>query len=384
MNEIKYPNQHLLYKAIYQIYFPAIRPFMARVLVALPNREGEVSIQNEADIDIKDVPHLFRKFWAPPEHVLLRNPGVVYFESLFDRNKDVRSTIGIIGEARNLVAHPDTQDIDPEYARARLYDIAEVLGFIHAAEEKLVVLALRDELIRNTDGLLLSLGEQPPITVTPFAVAPPEESPAPISLPHVAESRQDIVPMHNANEHLELAPELPLIWDTIADAYNNLTPVRGVVKRLRPFGAFVNLGGVEGLVPKSELTWNWKRIEHPSKVVSVGDEVEALVIRVDREKQEISLSMKQMTRDPWLDAEEKYPVGAIVQGTVVNAVSYGAFLQLEDGVAGLIHITEMAWERVRHPSEVVSVGERVEAVVLEISNLDRRISFGLRQLQPNP
>ncbi len=371
---IKYPNQHVLYKAIYQLYFPAIRPFMARVLGALPNREGEASIQSEADIDIKDVPHLLRRYWSPPEHLPLHT-GASYFESLFDRNKDVRSTIGIIGEARNHVAHPATQDIDPEYARARLYDIAEVLGLINATEEKRAVLTLRDELIRNTSELPLSLGEHPQITVTPSPVNQSEASPPAISLPRVAESHLDIVPRHDADG----AAERALDWETISAAYHNGTPVRGVVKRLLPFGAFVNLGGVEGLVPKSELAWNWKRIEHPSEVISIGDEVEALVIRVDREDQEISLSLKQMTQDPWIDAEEKYPIGSIVQGTVVNKASYGAFLEVEAGVSGLIHKSNMAY-----PSEVVQIGEKVDAVVLEVSNPDRRISFGIKQLQLNP
>ena len=159
--------------------------------------------------------------------------------------------------------------------------------------------------------------------------------------------------------------------------------VKGVVKNITAFGAFVDLGGVDGLLHKTDMAW--KRIHHPSDVVSVGGEVEVQVIGISQESEKISLGLKQKTPDPWAQIEDKYPVGSTVKGVVVNIVNYGAFLQLEEGVEGLIHVSEMAWTRRNvAPSRIVNKGDEVEAVVLEISREDKRISLGLKQLQQNP
>ena len=159
--------------------------------------------------------------------------------------------------------------------------------------------------------------------------------------------------------------------------------VTGVVKNITAFGAFVDLGGVDGLLHKTDMAW--KRIHHPSDVVSVGEEIEVQVIGISQENEKISLGLKQKTPDPWANIEEKYPVGATVHGVVVNIVNYGAFLQLEEGVEGLIHVSEMAWTRRNvAPSRIVNKGDDIEAVVLEISREDKRISLGLKQLQQNP
>ena len=159
--------------------------------------------------------------------------------------------------------------------------------------------------------------------------------------------------------------------------------VTGVVKNITAFGAFVDLGGVDGLLHKTDMAW--KRIHHPSDVVSVGEEIEVQVIGINQENEKISLGLKQKTPDPWADIEGKYPVGSTVRGVVVNIVNYGAFLQLEEGVEGLIHVSEMAWTRRNvAPSRIVNKGDEIEAVVLEISREDKRISLGLKQLQQNP
>ena len=159
--------------------------------------------------------------------------------------------------------------------------------------------------------------------------------------------------------------------------------VTGVVKNITAFGAFVDLGGVDGLLHKTDMAW--KRIHHPSEVVSVGEEIEVQVISISQENEKISLGLKQKTPDPWANVEEKYPVDSTVQGTVVNIVNYGAFLQLEEGVEGLIHVSEMAWTRRNvAPSRIVNKGDEIEAVVLEISREDKRISLGIKQLQQNP
>ena len=159
--------------------------------------------------------------------------------------------------------------------------------------------------------------------------------------------------------------------------------VAGVVKNITAFGAFVDLGGVDGLLHKTDMAW--KRIHHPSDVVSVGEEIEVQVIGINQENEKISLGLKQKSPDPWADIEGKYPVGATVRGVVVNIVNYGAFLQLEEGVEGLIHVSEMAWTRRNvAPSRIVNKGDEIEAIVLEISREDKRISLGLKQLQQNP
>ena len=159
--------------------------------------------------------------------------------------------------------------------------------------------------------------------------------------------------------------------------------VTGVVKNITAFGAFVDLGGVDGLLHKTDMAW--KRIHHPSDVVSVGEEIEVQVIGISQENEKISLGLKQKTPDPWANIEEKYPVSATVRGVVVNIVNYGAFLQLEEGVEGLIHVSEMAWTRRNvAPSRIVNKGDEIEAIVLEISREDKRISLGLKQLQQNP
>ena len=159
--------------------------------------------------------------------------------------------------------------------------------------------------------------------------------------------------------------------------------VAGVVKNITAFGAFVDLGGVDGLLHKTDMAW--KRIHHPSDVVSVGEEIEVQVIGINQENEKISLGLKQKTPDPWTDIEAKYPVGSTVSGVVVNIVNYGAFLQLEEGVEGLIHVSEMAWTRRNvAPSRIVNKGDEIEAIVLEISREDKRISLGLKQLKQNP
>ena len=159
--------------------------------------------------------------------------------------------------------------------------------------------------------------------------------------------------------------------------------VKGVVKNITAFGAFVDLGGVDGLLHKTDMAW--KRIHHPSDVVTVAEEIEVQVIGINPENEKISLGLKQKTSDPWENIEEKYPISSTVHGVVVNIVNYGAFLQLEEGVEGLIHVSEMAWTRRNvAPSRIVNKGDEIEAVVLEISREDKRISLGLKQLQQNP
>jgi small subunit ribosomal protein S1 len=157
----------------------------------------------------------------------------------------------------------------------------------------------------------------------------------------------------------------------------------GVVKNLTDYGAFVDLGGIDGLLHITDMSWG--RLTHPRDLVNVGDQIQVKVLKFDPEKQRVSLGFKQLTPDPWLDAEHRYPVGAQVNGRVISVTDYGAFVELEQGIEGLVHVSEMTWsKRAKHPSKLVSVGDQVECVVLNVSPADRRISLGMRQLAANP
>lgn len=159
--------------------------------------------------------------------------------------------------------------------------------------------------------------------------------------------------------------------------------VTGVVKNLTDYGAFVDLGGIDGLLHVTDMSYG--RVGHPSEIVHVGDEVTVKVLKFDRSKERVSLGIKQLAPDPWETVEQRYVVNSRVIGRVVNVTDYGAFVELEPGVEGLIHITEMTWSRrMKHPSKVVHPGDQVEAVVLDVQPRDRRISLGLKQLEPNP
>src|SRR4029077_12977044 len=159
--------------------------------------------------------------------------------------------------------------------------------------------------------------------------------------------------------------------------------VTGVVKNLTEYGAFIDLGGIDGLLHVTDMSYG--RIVHPSEVLHPGDEVTVKILKFDRPRERVSLGIKQLAPDPWEGVAERYPVNSRVVGRVVNVTDYGAFVELEPGVEGLIHVTEMTWSRrMKHPAKVVSPGDQVEAVVLDVHPKERRISLGLKQLEPNP
>ena len=157
----------------------------------------------------------------------------------------------------------------------------------------------------------------------------------------------------------------------------------GVVKNLTDYGAFVDLGGIDGLLHITDMSWG--RLTHPRDLVNVGDQIQVKVLKFDKDKQRVSLGFKQLTPDPWLDAEHRYPVGAHVGGRVISVTDYGAFVELEQGIEGLVHVSEMTWsKRMKHPSKLVNVGDHVDCVVLNVHPQERRISLGMRQLASNP
>src|SRR3954449_12447300 len=158
---------------------------------------------------------------------------------------------------------------------------------------------------------------------------------------------------------------------------------KGVVKNIADFGAFVDLGGIDGLLHITDMSWG--RINHPSEMVKIDDQIEVMVLHIDYEKEKIALGLKQKSASPWEHVPGKYPVGSTVKGTVVNVMSYGAFVKLEDGIEGLVHISEMSWtKRINHPSELVHIDQEVEVQVLDINQDKQEISLGMKQTQSNP
>ncbi|MFO7811681.1 MAG: 30S ribosomal protein S1 [Pelovirga sp.] len=159
--------------------------------------------------------------------------------------------------------------------------------------------------------------------------------------------------------------------------------VEGIVKNLTDYGAFIDLGGIDGLLHITDMSWG--RVKHPSDILAVGDKINVKVLKFDRDKERVSLGLKQISPDPWLDVAAKYPIGSKVVGKVVSLTDYGAFVELEEGVEGLIHVSEMSWtKRIKHPNKVLNIGDEVESVVLALDSENRRISLGLKQIEPNP
>ena len=170
---------------------------------------------------------------------------------------------------------------------------------------------------------------------------------------------------------------------TTLDSIEDGKIVDGIVKNITEYGVFVDLGGVDGLLHITDISWG--RVKHPSELFSVGDKITVKILSFDIERERVSLGMKQLTEDPWLAATEKYPIGSRVNGKVVSLTDYGSFVELEEGIEGLIHVSEMSWTRkIRHPSKVVSVGDVVDTIVLDIKPESRRISLGMKQVVPNP
>ena len=189
---------------------------------------------------------------------------------------------------------------------------------------------------------------------------------------NIVVSRRSVLEEHRAKQKNEIIQEL---------AKDQLR--EGVVKNITDFGAFVDLGGIDGLLHITDMSWG--RVSHPSELVSIGDKVRVKVLSFDPEKERISLGMKQLTPYPWEDVDKRYTVGQRAKGKVVSITDYGAFVELEKGIEGLVHISEMSWTRhVRHPSKVVAIGDQIEAMILKIDKENEKISLGLKQIEPDP
>ncbi len=158
---------------------------------------------------------------------------------------------------------------------------------------------------------------------------------------------------------------------------------KGLVKNITDFGAFVDLGGIDGLLHITDMSWG--RISHPSEVLAIGDTVEVMILNFDKDKMKVSLGLKQKTRSPWEDVEDKYSLGSKIKGKVVNIMPYGAFVELEKGVEGLVHVSELSWTaRINNPGDVLAIGDIVEAIVLSVDKVSQKISLGVKQIEANP
>ncbi|HSW33148.1 MAG TPA: 30S ribosomal protein S1, partial [Steroidobacteraceae bacterium] len=189
---------------------------------------------------------------------------------------------------------------------------------------------------------------------------------------NVVVSRRAVVEQEYSAERSELLDKL-----------NEGTVIKGVVKNLTDYGAFVDLGGIDGLLHITDMAW--KRVKHPSEVVNVGDEIDVRILKFDRERQRVSLGLKQLGADPWQNIARRYPAGTRLFGKVTNIADYGCFVEIEEGVEGLVHVSEMDWTNKNvSPSKVVHIGEEVEVMVLDIDEERRRISLGIKQCKPNP
>ena len=220
-------------------------------------------------------------------------------------------------------------------------------------------------------------------------------------------SQIDVRPVHNLNQFVGKVLEMKIIKmnpgrdnivlsrrallehhndalreETLAKLVEGQT-VSGVVKNITEYGAFIDLGGIDGLLHITDMSWG--RINHPSEMFMVGDKTDVVVLKYDREKKKVSLGLKQKTEDPWQSVADRHPVGSRLRGKVVSLTDYGAFVELEHGVEGLVHVSEMSWtQKVRHPSKIVAMGDMVETQVLSVDPAAKRISLGMKQVEPNP
>ncbi len=234
-------------------------------------------------------------------------------------------------------------------------------------------------------GLMVNIGVEAFLPASQSTLKPPIDLNALIGkdldykIIKINKSRKNIV----VSRKEVLAQETERKRHELLDTLTKGQTIKGKVKNITDFGAFINLGSIDGLLHITDMSWG--RISHPSEILAVGDEVEVVVLDFNKESMKVSLGLKQKEPNPWESIDKKYPVGSKVKGKVVNIVPYGAFIELEKGVEALVHISELSWtKRVSHPSEILAMGDIVEAVVLSIDKQQQKTSLGIKQIEPNP
>jgi len=257
--------------------------------------------------------------------------------------------------------------------------------------EKIVKVFQGDGLIKGKvkavvkGGLTVNIGVEAFLPGSQIDIVPPKDlqqfvgNTYDFKIVKINDDRKNVVLSRRELIEAERAEKRQRFMDTIKVG----STVKGVVKNLTDFGAFIDLDGMDGLLHITDMTWG--RLGHPSELVKVGQELDVIVLDINKEKERVSLGLKQTQKNPWEETENRFPVGSKVKGKITNLVPYGAFVEIEEGVEGLIHVSELSWtKRITRPSDVLTVGQEVEAVVLGVNKEEQKISLGVRQLEPNP
>jgi small subunit ribosomal protein S1 len=257
--------------------------------------------------------------------------------------------------------------------------------------EKIVKVFQGDGLIKGKvkavvkGGLTVNIGVEAFLPGSQIDIVPPKDlqqfvgNTYDFKIVKINDDRKNVVLSRRELIEAERAEKRQRFMDTIKIGDN----VKGTVKNLTDFGAFIDLDGMDGLLHITDMTWG--RLGHPSELVKVGQELEVVVLDINKEKERVSLGLKQTQKNPWEETEGRFPVGSKVKGKVTNLVPYGAFVEIEEGVEGLIHVSELSWtKRITRPSDVLTVGQDIEAIVLGVNKEEQKISLGVRQLEPNP
>lgn len=308
--------------------------------------EGQISIhefkndQGEVDVEVDDVVEVMIEWWDEEEERVVLSKEKAAKVKVWDSIRDIYEDDGIVeGVISNRVKGGFSVDVG-------------IQAFLPGSQADLRPIRNLDEMVGKTfDFKVLKFNRK---------------------RNNIVLSRRVILESERESKRSE----------TLAAIEEGKT-MSGVVKNITEYGVFVDLGGVDGLLHITDISWG--RVKHPSELFGIGDPIDVMILSFDPENERVSLGMKQLVPDPWSFAEEKYPVETVINGRVVSLTDYGAFVEVEEGIEGLIHVSEMSWTRkIRHPSKVVSVGDEVEAVVLDIRPENRRISLGMKQTMPNP
>ena len=257
--------------------------------------------------------------------------------------------------------------------------------------EKIVAVFHGDGLIKGKvksvvkGGLIVNIGVEAFLPGSQIDIVPPKDlqqfvgNTYDFKIVKINDDRKNVVLSRRELIEQERSEKRQRFLDTIKIG----STVKGVVKNLTDFGAFIDLDGMDGLLHITDMSWG--RLGHPSEMVKVGQEIDVVVLDINREKERVSLGLKQTQKNPWEETENRFPIGSHVKGKITNLVPYGAFVQIEEGVEGLVHVSELSWtKRITRPSDVLTVGQEIEAVVLGINKEEQKISLGVRQLEPNP
>ena len=326
--------------------------------------EGDVVL---VDVGYKSEGIIFRNEWEEGE--ALPEPGTMVKVLI----EDVEDIHGLVDDSRGMIT----------LSKRKAEKIEAWLKVMETVHEGDVVTGVATRKIKG--GLLVDIGVNVFLPASQVDIRRPADIGDYIGrtiqclVLKIDEARRNIVVSRRALIEAERAEKKAQLLAELEVGQRR----KGIVKNIAEFGAFVDLGGIDGLLHITDMSWG--RINHPSEMVSIDQEIEVQILHIDHEKEKIALGLKQRTPSPWETVEQKYPVGSRIKGTVVNVMSYGAFVKLEEGIEGLVHISEMSWtRRISHPSELVQLDDEIEVVVLGINKEKQEISLGMKQTQENP